>query len=702
MPKTFNLPDYIATMEGCLGNQDGPARPFWKALSFAVDAHQGQLRKSGEPYISHPCHVAQILAQELEVTDPETLAAAILHDTIEDVPDVTHEVIGEHFGRNVEAIVDGCTKVANLSGDRQAFSKQVHRKIFSGAASRIEVMLIKMADRLHNMRTMDSMPKHKRQKIAEETLNIYAPMSRIMGIFELKRELYNLALIHKFPRQSHKLLAHIQKIAADPKIAEIRQRIHTELEQCWITADIYMVPKGLWSYFDPANQVLVKEIETPMEIIIAVPDVQSCYRTLGVINQLYPPIPSSIRDFIANPKPTGYQSLHARANINGQNYLFKFRTNQMYQVGRVGIIRMWLDQRHGPSAYEEEIKEIFNILGGDDDLSYTDAIAASGGREIYTFTPKGERICLPKHSTVLDFAFKVHTEIGRRCAAAIVGSHRTGIDHILEDGDRIEIITRKNQSEFEPEMLELCQTAKARSSLAKIFREQRQLLAEDIGASIIRQEMKRYGLPRELLEHEPASVLLDHFELDSMAELYQEVGSGQILLKNVILFIKDSLYAGHPTLEPPTGALNQIFLNTLDPACVKLSRCCSPLPTEKGLYGLLSPRGLSVHRKECTKIGSLNLQREDVVELKWKLKETVVSKPQTIVMLKVPNRNRLLMMLGVAPLEMKIQDIILLSPLADGAAVWQINFEIETLQALKNALNHFDKTGLEYEIVLEQ
>lgn len=702
MPKKFELPEYIRTMEGYLGNQDGPAKPFWKALSFAVDAHQGQLRKSGEPYISHPCHVAQILVQEMDVTHPETLAAAILHDTIEDVPDVTNEVIGEHFGRNVEAIVDGCTKVANLSGDRQAFSKQVHRKIFSGAASRIEVMLIKMADRLHNMRTMDSMPKHKRQKIAEETLNIYAPMSRIMGIFELKRELYNLALIYKFPRQSHKLLAQIQKIVTDPKVEEIRSRIQAELDQCWISADIYIVPKGLWAYFDAANQVLVKEIETPMEIILAVADVQSCYRTLGIINQLYPPIPSSIRDFIANPKPTGYQSLHARANIDGQNYLFKFRTNHMYQVGRVGIIRMWLDHRNGPSAYEEEIKEIFNILGGDDDLSYTDAIAASGGREIYTFTPKGERICLPKRSTVLDFAFKVHTEIGRHCVAAIVGSRRTGIEHVLEDGDRIQIITKKSQTEFGPEMLEHCQTAKARAALSKIFRDQRQILAEDIGANIIRQEMKRYGLPRELLEDDAFSAILDHFELESIKELYQEVGSGQLLLKTVVLYIKETLYAGHPTLEPPTGALNQIFLNTLDPACVKLSRCCTPIPTEKALYGLLSPRGLSVHRKECSKMGSLHLQREDVVELKWNLKATVVNKPQSIIMMKVPSRNRLLMMLGVAPVEMKIDDIILLSSLADGGSVWQINFEVETLQALKNVLNHFYKTGLEYEIALEQ
>jgi len=702
MAKTFDLSDYIATMERFLGTQDGPAKPFWKALSFAVDAHQGQLRKSGEPYISHPCHVAQILAQELNVTDPETLAAAILHDTIEDVPEVTHEVIGEYFGRNVEAIVDGCTKVANLNGDRQAFSKQVHRKIFSGAASRIEVMLIKMSDRLHNMRTMDSMPKHKRQKIAEETLNIYAPMSRIMGLFELKRELYDLALSYKFPRQSHKLKSYIARIVAEPKVLEIKRRIQAELEQCWITGDIYVVAKGLWAYFDPENQVLVKEIETPLEIIIAVPDIQSCYRTLGVINQLYPPIPSSIRDFIANPKPTGYQSLHARTNIDGQNYLFKFRTNQMYQVGRIGLIRMWLDNRHRPSAYEEEIKEIFNILGEDDDLSYTDAIAASGGREIYTFTPKGERICLPRQSTVLDFAFKVHTEIGRHCVAAIVGSQRTGIKHVLEDGDRVEIITRKQQTEFEPEMVELCQTAKARSSLARIFRHKRQILAEDIGTSIIRQEMKRYGLPRELLDGETVSPLLDHFEQNTMAELYQEVGSGQILLKDLILFIKDTLYAGHATLAPPTGALNQIFLTTLDPACIKLSRCCSPIPTEKGLYGLLSPRGLSVHRKECSKMCSLNLQREDVVEVKWNQKETKVSKPQTIVMLKVANRNRLLMMLGVAPQEMMIQDITLLSSLPDGTSAWQINFEIDTLQALKNVLGHFDKTGLEYEIVLEQ
>lgn len=702
MAPKFTIAAYIETMEGYLGKQEGRSRPFWKALSFAVDAHQGQMRKSGDAYISHPALVALILVEELGVDDPETLAAAILHDTVEDVPEVTPEVIGALFGKNVEAIVEGCTKIAGFAGDRQTFYKKVHRKLFSGAASRVEVMLIKLADRLHNLRTMESMPKHKRQKIAEETLTVYAPLAKILGLFEIKRELYNLALSYKFPRQSSKIEAHINKIAASPEVADIQNRLLHELEQVWITADIYIVPRGLWAHFVPAQKVLLKEIETPMEIIISVSDVQTCYRTLGVVNQLYPPIPRTIRDFIANPKPTGYQSLHARANIKGQNYLFKFRTDQMYQTGKTGIVKLWLEQRKDPSAFEEDIREMFDILGGEDEISYTDTIAATGKKEIYTFTPKGDRVCLPKQSTVLDFAFKVHTEVARRCVAAVVGSNRVGPDFILNDGDRVKIITREKPVEFEPEMQNLCQSPKARSFLAKVFRSRRQILAEDIGTAILQQEMKRYGLPFDLLQKNELAGLLQSFELEKVADLFQAIGEGLLPLREVICRLKEKLYANHETLEPPTGALNQIFLDTLDPACIKLSRCCSPIPVQKVLYGLLSERGLSVHRSDCAKIRSLNLKREDVVELRWNLKETSVEKSQTIVFLKAASRNRLLMMLGVAPEEMKIHDVIHLSSLPNGTSAWEVNFRVETLQDLKNILSHFDKTGMEYEIFLEQ
>lgn len=702
MSEKFDISEYIKTMESHLGDQNGPARVFWKALSFAVDAHQGQMRKSGEIYISHPCQVVKILVEEFGVDDPETLAAAILHDTVEDVAEVTIDEIGGLFGRNVALIVEGCTKVTDFSGDRQAFYKMVHRKLFSGAASRFEVMLVKLADRLHNMRTLNSMPRHKRQKIAEETLTVYAPLAHIMGLFELKREMYDLAIKYKYPRQSQKLEARIKKIAERVEELDIKNMLQKVLDENWITADIFVNVKGLSSYFNPVEKALAFAIETPAEIIISVEDVQTCYRTLGVVNQCFPPIPRTIRDFIANPKPTGYQSLHARANVKGQTYLFKFRTFQMYQSGRIGIVRMWLNHRKNPSVFEEDIQELFDILGENEGISYTEVIAASGKKEIYTFTPDGERVCLPSQSLALDFAFKVHTEVGLRCVAAIVGTEKVGPDYILQDGDRVKIITQDEPVEFEPEMQSLCQTPKARSMLAKTFRYRRQLLAREIGASIIRQELKRYGLPMEILEDAKVAEVLEHFELSNRDELFQQVGMGQLRLKKAVSSLISIVAAGRTILEPPTGVFNHIFLDNLDPACVKMSRCCAPLPTDKGLYGLLSERGLSIHKKDCERFKSLSLQREDVVQVRWNLKKTRIKKPQTIFILQEISRNRMLMLLGVAPAEMVIHDIIALTAKVDGLSAWEINFKIDTLQQLKNVLTHFDKSGLRYEMALEQ
>ncbi len=702
MSEKFNIAEYIKTIEGYLGDQDGPARCFWRALSFAVDAHQDQVRKSGEAYISHPCRVVQILVEDLGVNDPETLAAAILHDTVEDVKDVTTEVIGAIFGRKVASIVDGCTKVTDFYGDRQSFYKLVHRKIFSGAASRFEVMLVKLADRLHNMRTLNSMPRHKRQKIAEETLRVYAPMAHIMGLFELKRELYDLAIKYKFPRQSQKLEAHFDRIAKKVKNLGIKDMLRKVFDEAWITAEVFVVVKGLSSYFDPLKMALAREIETPVEIIISVEDRQTCYRTLGVVNQRFPPIPRTIRDFVANPKPTGYQSLHARANVQGQTYLFKFRTPEMYHNCRQGIVRMWLEHRKNPSEFEEDIRELFNILGGNEGISYTDVIAASGKKEIYTFTPKGDRLCLPSQSVVLDFAFNVHSEVGLRCVAAIVGSMQVGPDYILHDGDRVKIIVQDEAVEFEPEMQGLCQTPKARSMLARTFRQRRHLLARDIGGSIMRQELKRYGLPGGILESIKMAEVLRYFELPDIENLFQHIGTGQLRLKKVMSALIPIFSEGYALLEPPTGAFNRIFLDNLDPACVKMSHCCAPLPTDKGLYGLLSERGLSIHHKNCKRFKSLTLQREDVVEVRWNLKKTKVHNPQIIFVPQKINRNRLFMLLGVAPSEMVINSIVALSAEADGTSAWEINFSVENLQQLKNSLNHFTKSSLDYEIVLEQ
>lgn len=700
--RKFDIATYCEQMEFHLGDQEGEAKLFWQALSFAVTAHEGQKRKSGEAYVSHPLEVAKILVEELEVRDPKTLAAAVLHDTVEDVPDITPEVIGEVFGKDVEAIVDGCTKISHFTGDRQTFYKLVHRKIFSEAASRIEILLIKLADRLHNLRTLNSLPKYKRQKIAEETLDVYAPLAKVLGLYDLKRELFNLALMYKFPRQSSKVLASIRQLKTGENVLSVQKKLQEEMRRAWVTCEININAKGLWAYYDPGHKLLNKKIANPIELVVITNDIQSCYRALGIINQNYPPIPRTIRDFIANPKPTGYQSLHARANIKGRNFLFKIKTEAMHDAGRVGIISEWSKHRKVPTGFEKEIREMLDILGTDEGLSYRELIAASSKKEIYIYTPKGDLMALPKQSIVLDFAFKVHTEVGKHCTSAIIRNTKVGPDHVLQDGDQVEIISQKSAVRFEPAIQELCQTPKARSELGRMFRMRREKLAQEIGESITRQELKRYGMPFEVLDKTETASIMEYFGVETTDELFQHVGQGKLRLKELIYEIRHGLYVGKKTLLPPTGSLNRIYLTTLDPVCIKFSRCCNPVPTAKSLYGLLSERGLSVHRKECATMKSLKVQREDVVELRWKHKETAITKPQSLVILKAATRNRLFMMLGVAPEEMKILDVILLSQRSARTSAWEIDFEIDTLQSLKNVLNHFDKTGLTYEFGIEQ
>ncbi|MEN8140368.1 MAG: HD domain-containing protein [Thermodesulfobacteriota bacterium] len=699
----FDIAAYSREMEGMLGDQE-QAPLFWRAFSFAVDAHQDQRRKSGEPYVSHPCQVARIMVKELGVSDQPTLAAALLHDTVEDVEGVSLELVGELFGSKVEDVVDGCTKISNFQGDRQHFLNLVHRKLFSGSASRLEVILVKLADRLHNLRTMESMPKHKRQKIADETLSVYAPLSGVLGLFGVKRELYNLAIFYKFPKQAPKRLAAIQKLLAKAQEDGIDRQLSQALNDAWLSHTIRLKSKGLWSYYSPANGELASEIENPLEVIVQVDDVQTCYRALGVLNQKFPPIPRTIRDFIANAKPTGYQSLHARANIHGQNYLFKIRTDEMAHQAGTGIIRAWFSEGTVHSGFEQEITEMFNIMGAEIDLSYRDMIAASGGKEIYTYTPKGTCIYLPRQAIVLDFAFRVHTEIGHRCIGAKVGQQLVPPSFALYDGDRVQIFTQDGPVHFSQDIQALCQTPRARSELARVARHRRHRLAREVGRHLLAQEMKRYGLPVTLLDAEEMEDVSERFGLRDETEIFLRLGQGTLRLREVIGAIKGLLYVDQPTLQPPTGALNSIQLDSVDPAWVKLSRCCDPLPTEKSLYGLLSERGLSVHRVECRKVQELKVQREDLIELRWQLKETKVDKPQTLYLPEGHRRAKVFAALGKAPDYVTILEMEALSSKARVAeTAWEVQFQVANLHQLRAFLRHLRKTAnLKFEFVLEQ
>lgn len=699
--RKFNLEQYYREMESFIGH-DPKIRVFRDALDFAFAAHGDQWRRSGDPYIIHPCSVARILAEELDVLNTEILAAALLHDTVEDVDEVTTELLSKKFGTNVAAIVEGCTKVTNYSGNKQTFKKLVHRKIFSGASARPEVMIVKLADRLHNLRTLASMPHYKRQKIADETLDIYAPLATILGLFAIKRELYNLALTYKFPKQRNKLLQHINRLRQNPAMLQIVDSVQAAMDKEGVTARVSLRTKGLWGYYDIKNRILSKNIENPQEILIVVDNRSQCYQALGALNLTYPPIPRTIRDFIANPKPTGYQGLHARANIAGHKYLFKIRTEEMARRAQRGLVHDWTVNDRDQGRFLREIQEMFDILGNDDSGSYRDMIAAGGQKEIYTYTPRGDLICLPVNSIVLDFAFRVHTAIGHSCIGAMIGNRRrVTLSDWLQDGDVVKIIRQDTPVAFDLAIHKLCQTPRARSELTKAFQKRRLSVSRETGRTVLQQEMRRYGLPFELIKKPAMMNILTYFDLESLDELFERVGQGRIRMRELIYEIRHGLYADREILQLPTGIFNRIELTTVDPAVVKSSACCRPTPLDKGLVGLLSKRGISLHKKDCSRLQKLNFQREDAVELRWQNHKTRVVKPQKIIIM-AATRQRLLMLLSVAPEEMKVSDILRLSEKPTPTPAWEINFNVANLQGLKKIIKHFNRSSLVYEYAFEQ
>ena len=672
---------------------------FWDALDFATDAHDDQWRRSGDAYILHPCSVARILAEEMDITDPEILAAALLHDTVEDVEEVTSDVVGKKFGSYVQAIVEGCTKVTHLSGSKQAHSQQVHRKIFSGAALRPEVMLVKLADRLHNLRTLSAMPRNKRQRIADETLDIYAPLATVFGLFNMKREMYNLALSFKFPKQSVKLSNYIRQLGESSITRDILENLRSAADDAGLTADISMRLKDLWAYFDTTNRILLKKIETPVEVLVRVESIADCYSALGVINQTFRPIPRTIRDFIANPKPTGYQGLHARAIIQGQRYLFKVRTSEMARKAQRGLFRNWNSKSGKQGKFILELKEMLDIIGSDDTVSYRDLIAAGGKKEIYTYTPEGDLICLPIKSTVLDFAFRVHTEIGRSCTGAMIRNKQVGAHYRLKDGQMIRIIRSKVPVVFDQQMLQLCQTPKARSELSRGFRIRGQRVAQDIGMATLLQEMRRYGLPRELLEKEEMSRVLQAFNLKTKETFYSKIGRGLIRLPEAIEQIREELFEGNAFLVKPTGEFNKIILDTLDPVFIKLSSCCKPNPADKSNCALLTDNWLSVHHKNCPRLQEINFQREDAVDISWE-RNTPIVKPQSIVFAHI-TRDELMPIVGSAPVQMKMMGLTVLSNHPTEQQAWELSFAVADLYGLQKVLRHFDRYTIDYEFYLD-
>ncbi|HBT97584.1 MAG TPA: bifunctional (p)ppGpp synthetase/guanosine-3',5'-bis(diphosphate) 3'-pyrophosphohydrolase [Desulfobulbaceae bacterium] len=667
---------------------------FWDALEFAERAHHGQWRKAGDAYILHPCSVARILAEEMGIVNPEIMAAGLLHDTIEDVPGVTREVIERRFGAYTRQIVEGCTKVTQDSADRHQSAHLNHLRLFSGAALHPEVMLVKLADRLHNMRTLNALPKKKRQRVADETLNIYAPLSSLFGFFVIKREMYNLAISFRYKKRSDQINAHIKELRNNPIANTLVETLRQKMRVARLDCEVNLRVKELSAYYDSRNHILRDRIEFPIEIHLVIngADTDGCYRALGILHATCQPLPRTIRDFIANPKNlTGYRSLHSRAVVGGLQLLFKIRTKEMIHFAQRGNWQNWIS-KDGSLKLEfmKEFQEFFNALSATDAPGIQNVIAASESKEIYTYTPRGDVIRLPSNATVLDFAFQVHSQLGRACQNGLIRNKIYPIDHVLHDGDIVKIIRADQPVQFPQETLGWLRTARARAELAEDFRIRRRKVTKEIGYTMLRQELRRYGFSPDVLEGDSREALLRAFDLPDFDEMCGRIGEGRMRLITIMERIKNDFYGGVAPLVPPVGIFNTVKLSTLDPVCVKLSACCKPDPTSHNNFALLTERGISVHHKQCQQLQKIAFHRDDAVDISWKLKETQVEKMQELRFHGL-TRLEILALVTHAPEQLRLYALEAANGEED-TRKWRLLFKASDLLALQRVLRYFRRS----------
>ncbi|GKT09617.1 (p)ppGpp synthetase [Desulforhabdus sp. TSK] len=624
----FDLENYHSRVARYLDDKKEENLIFFEALRFAHDIHSGQRRKSGAPYISHPCAVAEILIRELGFKDPHLLAAALLHDVVEDIPSISLQDIENRFGETVAELVDGCTKLTRHHMDRTALKDLTHSKIFLSASRRLGVLIIKLADRLHNLRTLHFLPLSKRQRIAQETVEVYAPIAARLNLFPLKRELYHLALSFLYPRKSKKILNRIREIRNSAEVLEIEASLQKVFSNARVPAAIRPRPKGLGSYYDPMKRSLDPlnpENYMDIAVIVETENVLDCYRALGLVNTTFPPIPRSMRDFIATPKSNGYMSLHVRSHIRGHNYLIKIRTPEMDQWAAYGLMTEWDAQEALSDDHWQAVSELLRTIGeyGGAAKQRKALIRLSETEDTIVYSPNGDIFYLPKGSVVLDFAYKIHSELGDFCEGALVNNNWAPPTRRLQDGETVEILTSLDPLDVDPDLEELCKTPKARTAINRHLQQKRSHYAEDIGRQILQQEIQRHGLAPDVLESESTRLMMEILNLKDPSELCIRIGQ-DLLDPHLVLY-----YLGFASDEGKVGRnaeaaigpafeRNIITISELDRAIHKFAQCCHPYPGQDNLVATLSERGVTFHHRDCQDLFIRHdLQPQQMVDAKW-------------------------------------------------------------------------------------
>lgn len=612
------------------------------AFDFAQKAHGQQKRESGEPFVSHPLGVAEILAK-LQM-DEVTVAASLLHDVVEDT-EVELETIQQRFGPEVANLVDGVTKLSRLPfQSKQEQQAESLRKMFLAMSKDIRVIIIKLADRLHNLRTLRNLPVERQKKIAKETLEIYAPLTHRLGMYRLKWEIEDLALRYLEPSEYYSLVQLVDKKRQEREryINQVIETLQEQLVKLKVNAKIEGRPKHFYSIYQKMAKKGKEftEIYDLIAIRVIVDSVKDCYAVLGTVHTLWKPMPGRFKDYIAMPKSNLYQSLHTTViGPGGEPFEIQIRTWEMHNTAEYGVAAHWRYKEGGSGdKFESKISWLRQLLEWQREMKDAQDFMETlkidlFEDEVFVFTPKGDVKSLPAGSTPVDFAYSVHSDVGHRCTGAKVNGKLVPLNTKLQNGNIVEIITSKNGKPT-GDWLSFVKTSKAKSKVRQYVRETQKQQATIDGRELLEKEVRKFNFElREVLVKEQLDEVARRYGYAEAEDLYAAMGFGRITASQVLEKLvgseklakqKQNLRTARQLerqkrlgLEPRRRPSHGVRAKGLDNLLIRFSRCCNPVPGDEIVGYITRGRGISVHRKDCPNVSSLLAEEGRAIEVYW-------------------------------------------------------------------------------------